>query len=323
MPSCEHCNSTHSESAKYCPACGKKITSGNTAAVHPTLDAPPMPAEGRERVGENKYEKNGETSSRSNKKKNILIAAVLVLLLAIFAGVQYINNSSTKETPRRDKVSDTTTHPSTNSNLASQKGSSNTAAVVPEFAHKVGSRVQQVLLVSGSSTNSSAQLDLWETSGTSWVKKSSHTAVVGKNGLASANEKSEGDNKTPRGTYALGPAFGYASRQNTKMDYRQLTDDDYWVDDPRSSQYNRWVKGRPAANSYEKLKRSDQLHQLGIVILYNTDPVVAGKGSAIFLHVWREYNIGTAGGVAVSLGALQEILQWLEPSKHPHIVIGP
>ncbi len=55
-------------------------------------------------------------------------------------------------------------------------------------------------------------------------------------------EKKEGDGKTPSGIYPLGPAFGYASSMDTGLAYRQATDNDFWVDDVRSLQYNQWVQ---------------------------------------------------------------------------------
>ena len=57
-----------------------------------------------------------------------------------------------------------------------------------------------------------------------------------------------------------------------------------------------------------------------VVIDYNRSPVVPGRGSAIFLHVWNENP--TSGCVAIDLDRLVEIMRWLDPAKHPKIAIG-
>ena len=47
--------------------------------------------------------------------------------------------------------------------------------------------------------------------------------------------------------------------------------------------------------------RADALYDLVLVIGYNDDPVVAGKGSAIFLHLARPDFSPTEGCVALGL----------------------
>jgi len=99
--------------------------------------------------------------------------------------------------------------------------------------------------------------------------------------------------------------------------------EDLWVDDPASPDYNRWVvRGETAALSFERLRRDDDLYQYGIVIAYNTDPVVAGRGSAIFLHLWAGPDSPTAGCVAVTKADLLKILSWLDPAANPMILLG-
>lgn len=147
------------------------------------------------------------------------------------------------------------------------------------------------------------------------------SAVIGRNGLAPSGEKREGDSRTPSGTYALGTAFGYFPSVKTGLDYLQTGADDFWVDDASSDQYNQWVKGSPRANSFEKLKRDDGLYKLGVVIEYNTHPVVPGAGSAIFLHVWRHYDHPTAGCVALSERHLRRLLRHLDKTSQPVIIL--
>lgn len=149
-------------------------------------------------------------------------------------------------------------------------------------------------------------------------------ATIGRNGFAPLDQKREGDGKTPSGVYKLGQAFGYAESLPTKMPYRQALSDDLWVDDANAPDYNRWVKkGYTRAGSYEKMRRADALYKYGIVIEYNTDPVVKGHGSAIFLHIWKQPGATTAGCVAVSEQDILKILSWLDPSAAPAIIINP
>jgi L,D-peptidoglycan transpeptidase YkuD (ErfK/YbiS/YcfS/YnhG family) len=148
-------------------------------------------------------------------------------------------------------------------------------------------------------------------------------AVIGKNGFALSGEKREGDGKTPSGIYSLKMTFGYDESIKTKMPYRQALADDLWIDDVNADDYNRWVKkGATQAKSYEKMKRDDNLYKYGIVIEYNTNPVVKGLGSAIFFHVWGGADITTEGCVAVSEENIIKILEWLDQKAEPLIIMG-
>jgi L,D-peptidoglycan transpeptidase YkuD (ErfK/YbiS/YcfS/YnhG family) len=70
------------------------------------------------------------------------------------------------------------------------------------------------------------------------------------------------------------------------------------------------------------MKRDDNLYKYGIIIEYNTDPVIKGSGSAIFLHVWKGEGIHTAGCVAISEENILKILDWLDPAATPLIITG-
>jgi L,D-peptidoglycan transpeptidase YkuD (ErfK/YbiS/YcfS/YnhG family) len=148
-------------------------------------------------------------------------------------------------------------------------------------------------------------------------------ATIGKNGFALPGEKREGDGKTPSGIFSLKRTFGYDKTVKTKMSYRQASEEDLWVDDPNATDYNQWVKqGETGAASYEKMKREDSQYKYGIVIEYNTDPVIKGHGSAIFFHVWEGKDFPTAGCVAVSEEDIIKIFEWLDPNALPLIIMG-
>jgi L,D-peptidoglycan transpeptidase YkuD (ErfK/YbiS/YcfS/YnhG family) len=180
---------------------------------------------------------------------------------------------------------------------------------------------QQVILVDPSA-HSKAILSAWELNHGRWVGKFlAVPAMVGRSGVADLGEKREGDGKTPSGIFPLKLAFGYEKHIHTRLSYRQATSNDFWVDDVHSRQYNQWVTGKPDAASFEIMKRQDDLYQYGAVIEYNTDPVVTGMGSAIFLHVWRNDGQSTSGCVAISKNNLKKLLAWLDPKRNPVILI--
>jgi L,D-peptidoglycan transpeptidase YkuD (ErfK/YbiS/YcfS/YnhG family) len=70
------------------------------------------------------------------------------------------------------------------------------------------------------------------------------------------------------------------------------------------------------------MRRDDNLYKYGIVIEYNTDPIIKGNGSAIFLHIWKGEGLPTVGCVAVSEEDIIKIMGWLDPAASPLIIIG-
>ena len=147
--------------------------------------------------------------------------------------------------------------------------------------------------------------------------------VIGRNGVTT--DKSEGDGCTPGGYYALGPCYGEDATSATAMEYHQITDGDYWVDDATSNYYNTlvhedsfatrkgWLTGE---NMYELLR----YYRYMVVIQYNTNPVIPGAGSAIFLHC-QAGDTDTAGCVATTGATMFAIFRWLNPKSDPHILI--
>jgi L,D-peptidoglycan transpeptidase YkuD (ErfK/YbiS/YcfS/YnhG family) len=179
----------------------------------------------------------------------------------------------------------------------------------------------QVLIVRGATDSIQAELIAMERCDGEWQVVLTAPATVGRTGLAKPDAKREGDGKTPQGTFKLETAFGYADRIETGLNYRRATAVDLWIDDPESPDYNRWVIAPTAAKSFEEMKRKDDLYELGAVIEYNTDPVVAGHGSAIFLHVWSGPDKPTAGCVALEKETLRSVLRWLNQKHAPRIII--
>lgn len=195
----------------------------------------------------------------------------------------------------------------------------------PDCLAKVAPESRQAVVVAGDDVSpSAASVQLYERVENSWQRVVGPlAATVGRNGLAPVGEKREGDGRTPSGVYVLGRAFGYEPLQ-VKMPYIVLTPEMIWVDDPRSPLYNRLVEKQAVGEgvSREIMKRGDHLYKYGIVIEYNTMPVVAGAGSAIFFHIWRDAQTTTAGCVALAEADLLGLLRRLDPMEQPVAVIG-
>ena len=153
-----------------------------------------------------------------------------------------------------------------------------------------------------------------------WRARDRRPATVGRSGIVAAAAKREGDGGTPAGMHAIGPAFGYAPTSATKLVYRQATAQDWWIDDPRSLAYNTWVVGKPDVSA-EAMRRDDGQYELGAVLGWNTSPVVAGRGSAIFLHVWQAPDVATSGCVALARADVERMLAWLDATCDPRIVV--
>lgn len=186
----------------------------------------------------------------------------------------------------------------------------------------VNPQTQQVVLVTPIKDKKQACiLEFWQKEQLSWERTMRVGCMWGRSGVIDASLKKEGDGHTPAGTYSLTQGFGYYPFSLTEFSYSIVTEHDLWVDDPKSPDYNQWVKAPTSAQSFERLRREDHQYQLAVVIDYNRDPVVPYKGSAIFLHIWRRYNHPTAGCVAVSQRHLRRMMSQLRIEHEPVIII--
>jgi L,D-peptidoglycan transpeptidase YkuD (ErfK/YbiS/YcfS/YnhG family) len=132
--------------------------------------------------------------------------------------------------------------------------------------------------------------------------------AVGRSGFR--RDKREGDGATPVGRFPLRQVLYRPDRiapPRTGLPLRTIRCDDGWCDDPADRNYNRLVS-LPYPASHERLWRADALYDLVVVIGYNDDPVVAGRGSAIFLHVATDDWAPTAGCVALALPDLVTVI---------------
>ena len=116
--------------------------------------------------------------------------------------------------------------------------------------------------------------------------------AIGKRGIGI--KKREGDLITPSGIYKIKYIFYRPDKiKNLKTKFRKKTINKKmgWCDDPKSKKYNKLVKINKKINySYEKMYRKDYKYDLLIPILYNYFHTKKNYGSAIFIHLTRNYS---------------------------------
>ena len=121
---------------------------------------------------------------------------------------------------------------------------------------------------------------------------------IGKNG--STNRKIEGDKKTPKGLFSLGNVY-YRKDRNlkpiTKLKSIPINKKMGWCNDIKNKKYNKLIKINNNFK-YEKMFRKDYKYDYIIPINYNIKNTKIGKGSAIFIHLTKNYK-GTAGCIAL------------------------
>jgi L,D-peptidoglycan transpeptidase YkuD (ErfK/YbiS/YcfS/YnhG family) len=139
--------------------------------------------------------------------------------------------------------------------------------------------------------------------------------ALGPAGVKPAEEKREGDGASPAGVWPIREVWYRPDRgppPAAEIRVHALSERDGWCDDPADPAYNRHVT-LPYAASAERMWREDGLYDIVVVLGYNDDPPVPGKGSAIFLHVARTDYSPTEGCVAVARADLEALLAKAQP----------
>ena len=142
---------------------------------------------------------------------------------------------------------------------------------------------------------------------------------IGYNGLT--KNKLEGDGCTPIGTFSINKILYRPDKIDSYeffLDSQIIDKRGGWCDDIESDLYNQKIDF-PFNKSAEHLYRSDDLYDIICVIDYNLNPIIKGKGSAIFLHVASENYSPTHGCVAIKKDKLLRIA--LELKKDSTITI--
>lgn len=139
-------------------------------------------------------------------------------------------------------------------------------------------------------------------------------AAVGRGGIGVKG--GEGDGISPIGCWPIRQVFYRADRleapPTTAFACHAIRREDGWCDAPDHPEYNRLVQ-LPFAASHEEMWREDHLYDIVVVLGQNDDPVLPGKGSAIFLHLARESYSPTAGCAALAGADLRAFLTLAGP----------
>jgi L,D-peptidoglycan transpeptidase YkuD (ErfK/YbiS/YcfS/YnhG family) len=179
---------------------------------------------------------------------------------------------------------------------------------------------QVIIVHSMSASTTYASLETYVKTSTGWQPQfAAMSARVGRDGMS--DHHVEGTPNTPEGMFAFGSTmYGVNPDPGVKFAYHHLVTDDWWNELPGSAGYNTFehVSTDPGGAS-EALWKETVDYQYFAFIEYNV-PAVGDRGSGVFLHV--QTKNATAGCVSIPKDDLIKVLTWLDPAKHPRIVIS-
>ena len=121
---------------------------------------------------------------------------------------------------------------------------------------------------------------------------------IGKNGVK--KNKIEGDKCTPKGIFELGTLYYRKDRVKkpiTSLKTKNIKRNMGWCNDSKIKFYNREVKVNKNIR-HEKLFRKDYKYNYLLIIEYNTKKIKPNKGSAIFIHLTKNFKT-TIGCIAL------------------------
>lgn len=131
---------------------------------------------------------------------------------------------------------------------------------------------------------------------------------IGKNNTV--KNKKEGDLATPKGTFKLEYLLYRKDKiksVKTKLRSFKIKKNMIWCDDPNNIYYNK-LKKKSGNFSYEKIYRQDYRYDYLIPLNYNRKKVIKNKGSAIFIHLTKNYK-ATSGCIAIKKGDMEILLK--------------
>ena len=151
-------------------------------------------------------------------------------------------------------------------------------------------------------------------------KNFKYRCALGKNGIE--KKVKEGDFVTPKGIYKLIKIYYRPDRIkkiNTPLKKIKIKKNMGWCDDVSSKYYNKQIKINKKI-SHEKLYRKDNVYDIIVVLNYNLNPIIKGKGSAIFLHIAKKNFNKTQGCIALKKNELLNLVSKIK--KNTQIKIG-
>ena len=140
----------------------------------------------------------------------------------------------------------------------------------------------------------------------SWKRAMETWCGYGRNGLKAWNERHEGDQTTPVGSFPILHAFGISPNPGTQMSWRDVTPNSYWSGEQAT--YNSWVESATPISG-EHLSEYTICYKYAMAVGFNVNPTVYKRGSAIFLHCKNPADWGSAGCVSVEEADMIALLQ--------------
>ena len=160
------------------------------------------------------------------------------------------------------------------------------------------------------------ELSLWQKNADGSFRRRLHAYCgYGKNGMSS--NRHAGDMTTPIGSFPILHAFGTAEDAVTDMTWKQITKYSYWSSE-RNSTYNTWVESTSGISGEHLINYYQYVYAMAIG--FNRDPVVLGRGSAIFLHCKSYDRWYTAGCVSVKNNVMKKLLKYCKDGTYILIV---
>ena len=202
---------------------------------------------------------------------------------------------------------------------------SRTCSAVADAVAGTAGADQLVTVVAASTRSTTASLVLYRRVGSCFRPMAGpYSAFVGLHGLSAHHR--EGDGTTPLGLFPFqSTMYGQSANPGVHFHFHQLSCGDWWDEDVRSAAYNHFVHLPCGATptfggDSEALWENIRAYGYFAVIAYNRTPIVAGAGSAIFLHVSK--GAPTTGCVSIAKVNLVHVLRALQPALHPLIYIA-
>src|SRR5262249_4746717 len=143
-----------------------------------------------------------------------------------------------------------------------------------------------------------------------WLRAGARHVPVALGPTGIRADKREGDKATPKGRFRPLRVWWRSDRElrpATSLPVRRIGPADGWGEDPADRRYNRPIRRGPRTAG-DRLWRQDRLYDLIVEIDHNTRPRIAGRGSAVFIHVARPGFAPTAGCVGLHAADLRRLL---------------
>ena len=165
---------------------------------------------------------------------------------------------------------------------------------------------------------------------------------LGKSGLAWGNgvlpvphgqlgvhSKRERDQRAPAGLFRIGTLYSERpeSIPGLSLPSYRVSARDCWIDDPSRPDYNRHItvdpNNPPPWYGKQRMRLGDFAYEYLLEIRHNSDPPLAGQGSAIFFHIRRGVTTPSHGCTTMARPDLVNLIRWLDSTANPHYVLLP